>query len=384
MKFNFLYTTLVLATVFLAGCKQGPEYNDVVYITGTETQPTTSFTIDGTSSSMGLTVTSTAKLDEDAKVTMKVDSLLLGAYNKKYNRNYKMLPKGSYELINPEVTIKSGQNMSSQAKLNILSTEDLKEGVTYCVPITITSADGLNVLEPSRTDYIVIDRVTYSKAVNLAGSYYFSIPSFETSSDVSALSAVTMECKVYVNSFCDYNPYISSIMGIEENFLLRFGDVSCDKNQLQLAGGNIGSGRYPMTSTAHFATGQWYHIAVVYNGSTVTLYINGKVDTYATTGGGNVSFNDSYMDGFHIGRSERGRYINGYISEARVWKKALSANELQANVCYVDPTSDGLIAYWRFNGTDQDNLTVKDLTGHGHDAIASGTIQWVENQKCPF
>jgi hypothetical protein len=384
MKLNFIYTAFALALVLLVGCKNGPEYEDVVFITGTESQPTITFTVDGSSASMGLTVTSSAKLEGDAKVSLKVAPELLDAYNKQYNRSYEMLPSGSYQLDNPDVTLKNGQYVSTQAKLSILSTENFKDGVTYCIPITIAQAQGLNVLGASRTTYIVINRVTYSKAVNLAGDYYFSVPSFATSSDVSAMSAMTMECKVYVNSFQDGSPYISSIIGIEENFLLRFGDVSCDKNQLQVAAGTIGGKKYPMTTETHFSTGQWYHLAVVYNGSTSTIYINGKKETYATTSGGTINFNDTYMEGFHIGRSERGRYLDGYISEARVWNKALTPSQLQANVCYVDPTSEGLIAYWRFNGADQDDTTIKDLTGHGHDAISSSPIRWVENQKCPF
>jgi len=377
------FVLLISLPLLITGCQEATEFHDVIYITGTETQPTTKFTIDGPSS-MGLTVTATDKVNSDTKVTLKVQPELLEAYNKANKRSYQVPPEGSYQLTDGDVTIKNGSYLSTQAELSIISTDNFKEGVTYCIPVTITQTNGdMTVLEASRTDYIVINRVLTTKAVNLAGSTYFTIPTFATSPDVAALTALTMECKVYVNSFANYNPYISSVMGIEENFLLRFGDVSCDKSQLQMAGGKVGGKKYPMTTETHFSVGQWYHIAVVYNGNTLTLYINGKQETYATTSGGTINFNDTYMDGFHIGRSERGRYLNGYISEARVWNKALTPNQLQENVCYVDPTSEGLVAYWRFNGEAQ-NGTVLDLTGHGHDAVASGTISWIDGMKCPF
>jgi hypothetical protein len=383
MKTKYLYSVLIAASLLLVCCKKATEFKDVIYITGTETQPTTKFTIDGPSS-MGLTITATDKVVRDTKVSMKVQPELMEAYNKASNRNYQVPPEGSYDLTNGEVTIKKGSYLSTQAELSIISTENFKEGVTYCIPVSITETDGdMSVLEVSRTDYIVINRVLTVKAVNLGGSVYFTVPTFKTSTDVAALSALTMECKVYVNSFQNYNPYISSVMGIEENFLLRFGDVSCDKSQLQLASGTVGGKQYPMTTETHFSTGQWYHIAVVYNGNTLTLYINGKQETYATTSGGVANFNSTYMGGFHIGFSERGRLLNGYISEARLWNKALTPNQLQEGVCYVDPTSAGLLAYWRFNGESQDGK-VLDLTGHGHDAVASGTINWVDGMKCPF
>ncbi len=45
-----------------------------------------------------------------------------------------------------------------------------------------------------------------------------------------------------MNGWKTTSPFISTVMGIEENFLLRFGDVNIDPNQLQLAGGG-----YPAT-----------------------------------------------------------------------------------------------------------------------------------------
>jgi hypothetical protein len=381
--FSGCFVLLISLSVLLNGCKKTTNFNDVILITGTETQPTTRFTIDG-ASSMGLTVTATDKVYRDTKVTLQVQPQLMEAYNKANSRSYQVPPEGSYTLTDGEVTIKNGDYRSTQAKLSIVSTENFKEGVTYCLPVSITQTDGdMMVLEESRTDYIVINRVLTTKAVNLSESTYFTIPTFLTSPDVAALSALTMECKVFVNSFQSYSPFIASVMGIEENFLLRFGDVSCEKNQLQLASGTIGGKQFPMTTATRFSTGQWYHIAVVYNGSTLTIYINGKQETYATTSGGNANFNDRYMGGFHIGFSERGRMLDGYISEARLWNKALTPNQLQEGVCFVNPTSVGLLAYWRFNGESQDEK-VLDLTGHGHDAVASGSIKWIDGMKCPF
>ena len=66
--------------------------------------------------------------------------------------------------------------------------------------------------------------------------------------------------------------------------------------------------------------------------------------------------------------------------------KAVAAQRKQNNINfgYVDPTSEGLVAYWRFNGEVQDGGVVRDETGHGYDATIFGTVQWVDHQKCPF
>ena len=90
---------------------------------------------------------------------------------------------------------------------------------------------------------------------------------------------------------------------------------------------------------------------------------------------------DSSIEGIYVTTPD-GRLLNGSVSEARVWKRSLTANELQNNLCYVDPTSDGLVAYWRFNDADADG-NVTDLTGHGYKAVASRSIVWVPGVRCP-
>jgi hypothetical protein len=51
-------------------------------------------------------------------------------------------------------------------------------------------------------------------------------------------------------------------------------------------------------------------------------------------------------------------------------------------MCYVDPTADGLVAYWRFNGSDA-NGNIPDLTGHGFDAVPNKTMIYADGVKCP-
>src|SRR4029077_7326970 len=130
------------------------------------------------------------------------------------------------------------------------------------------------VLESSRTTYLIIKRTIITQAISLSPNY-FTVPAFQTASTLNSIPKITMECRVFVNQFQTANPFISSVMGIEENFVLRFGDVSVANNQLQLAGGLINTKKYPVTSTTYFLPGKWYHIATVYDGSKISLYVNG-------------------------------------------------------------------------------------------------------------
>ena len=101
-------------------------------------------------------------------------------------------------------------------------------------------------------------------------------------------------------------------------------------------------------------------------------------------------YGTSYGDNngpFAIGYSAGGRHLNGRISEFRVWNVARTPSDLLNHICYVDPKTPGLIAYWRFQGPGDvlEDGSTRDWTGHGYNAVAkSGTPSWVSNHKCPY
>lgn len=398
------YTLLSLLALLLCttGCKEGPEFGDALYMTGTLTSSNIRFLVDG-QSSIGLTVTSTAKSDTDLKIGLKPSPELLDAYNASTGRNCQLPPEGSYTLDGSEVVIEAGKSQSTQVGMSADS-EKLQEGVSYCLPISITSVDGgIKVLENSRTAYVMLTKVIDVKAAYLARNNCFDIPSFgEENSPVRALGQMTLEMKVLPVSFPNTPSNangISSLCGCEENFLFRFGDGAGNPtNRLQFVKGSIGTANHPDQKDHYeswvdkeFETGHWLHFAAVYDGQYLRLYLDGEqIHFVETNNGGTINLAMAYdghlwEDTFAIGRSAGyARFFDGYISECRVWNVARTNAQLEDGICYVDPTSEGLIAYWRFDGEVQDDGTVLDVTGHGHNAKPYRTVQWVDNQKCPF
>ncbi len=94
----------------------------------------------------------------------------------------------------------------------------------------------------------------------------------------------------------------------------------------------------------------WYHLAGVYNGNTVALYINGVAEAVQPAAstlsyGSNNTYN--YMIG---GTSWNNRCWNGAIDEARIWNVARSQAELITGMYNVVSTSStGLVAYYKFD-----------------------------------
>lgn len=378
MKINRI-AMFLLAAAICCGCQKSIEYRDVVFFTGTESSAVTSMYVEGPTS-LGLTVTSSTKVASDMTVGVKIDPDALASFSAAQGIEYQMLPEGSYRLAEDQFLIESGKSVSLPVSFEILSMDDFEDGALYCVPVRLTeTSNGMDILNASRTTYIVINQIITTQGPNLAQQYYISFPTIINNSMFSNMSACTMEIRVLMNSFysASANPGIASVMGVEENFLLRFGDVSCDKNQLQYAGRGAS-----VTSSSHFSPGTWYHIAVVDNGSTLTLYVDGNVEgTVDSSAKSAINLAWDYMNGFHIGFSERGRMMNGIVSEARVWNRALNVIELENNQCYVDPASEGLIGYWRLDELVDGKF--KDLTGNGNDGEPSGNFKWYENIKCP-
>lgn len=393
---------LAAVAIVCASCeKSNADYSDVVYITGTLDNNTIRKGFEG-QDQVDLTLTCTAKTQVAISGTFEAAPELLEAYNKKNGASYVVPPTTAYSIDNATVTIKAGDYISNKAILNIADPSQFEEGKNYCLPIRVKS--DANLLEASTVAYIVFVPIITVDVADINGKPIL-IPGFRNNEAVGHLSQLTMECKVYVNDFCHSNPYISSLMGCEENFLLRFGDVSCDPDQLQLAGGKTGAPdwmnpdkgtAHAMTYPTHFPTKKWCHFACVYDGKEINMYLDGEPMGDPVKATGDISLVWSYDNGtsygdnngpFAIGYSAGGRYLNGYVSEFRVWNVARTPADLLNNICYVDPQSEGLIAYWRFQGASDilSDGSIRDWTGHGYNAVSkNGSPAWVPNHKCPY
>ena len=379
MKQKYLFCFLVVMCVSsFYSCKEPAEYEDVVYITGTENSSKIKLTIDGPQS-IALTATCSEKINQEIDVTFKISPELLEAYNAKMNRNYVMPPAGSYEIDKESVLIKKGSHISDPVKLSITSLKNFKDGESYCIPVSLVSAGGgFSVLESSKTVFVVIEKTIITKAANFTGNDLW-VEKFKTDLAVSNIPALTMECRFKINRFS----WINSVLGIEENFLMRCVDWDEDGNyNVEMGPITVGGNKLFHAAHSDLTPGKWYHVAIVCTGSKTILYIDGELDSEYGGRTGGINLNE--VNNFYLGTSCDARPLNGSMSEARIWKKALTQAEIQDNICYVDPTSEGLLAYWRLDEIQEDG-SVLDVTGHGYNAKRrKGTTNLVDGVRCPF
>lgn len=134
-----------------------------------------------------------------------------------------------------------------------------------------------------------------------------------------------------------------------------------------------------VTSNTIFVQNQWYHVAVVKNASTVTLYVNGEIDNTGTVAANFLSNVDVAIGEFLLnGAPQANYYFKGKMDEISFWSKALSQNEIQTNMNQpLIGNESGLISYYSF---DQENGSIlHDISGNGNDGtlINMDNSDWV-------
>ena len=194
------------------------------------------------------------------------------------------------------------------------------------------------VLLLSQTNqYLHFDKVDDFVILNEAGQY------------VNGATALSLTGWFY----CDELSYGQGYMGF------RVGSGDGEFYLIQLNNGimecrlKTTTGLHEYVSPANTAIPQvWQHFAWIYDGSAITLYVNGAV---IGSSGASVTFSSATVP-FGIGQSILGGfnfYFGGRIDEVSVWDKALSQSEIQD---IMDNELEGneanLQMYYKFNQGD--------------------------------
>ncbi|MGI9106685.1 MAG: FG-GAP-like repeat-containing protein, partial [Pyrinomonadaceae bacterium] len=96
---------------------------------------------------------------------------------------------------------------------------------------------------------------------------------------------------------------------------------------------NFGSGYIPLNSTVNISDGAYHHIAVVRQGATLALYIDGRLDTSGTAADGIVA-NINNSNNFIAGTGSCGEFgqanFTGQLDEIEIFNRAISQTEIQS------------------------------------------------------
>lgn len=400
-----LFSLVVMGVILLlsvAGCdnkdysKDSP-FDNSVYIDAAKVKDMANFTFNNVKQTgeQQISAVLAYPAEQDINVNFQVEPSLASHYNARLESDYAVLDSKFYKFSAQDVVIPAGKVTSEMVTINFFNLTELEIDETYLLPVTIKQvSDGMGTLDGSKTIcYIVRRSSAITTAVSLANNY-FEVPGFEAGSPtadvVNGLKQLTFEAVIRVNRF-DPLTEISTIMGIEQYCLFRFGDSGFPRQQLQFAANEI---KFPKADDGKLLQpGEWYHVAVTYDteAKTVAIYVDGKEQSRMENYGKGEPINlgkqikGDFM--FKIGHSygepeDMSRQLNGEICEVRIWNVVRSQEEIYKNMYDVTPTTPGLKAYWKFNEGNGNN-TAKDFTGNGNDAVAYTDAVWPSGIEVP-
>lgn len=318
--------------------------------------------------------------NRDINIEYVVDESLVGQFNKAYYEDAIILTKEHYDIPEAKDIIVASTVESIGKTINFKLLGELDTEKVYVLPVCIQSQD-LGILDSSRVQYFVFKGAALINVVpSMVKNYFYSQNAFPKGEVLENLqNAITMECLVNANSFLNEGKsFISTVMGIEGHFLLRFGDAGFPQGQLQVA---TSAGNAPDANDAfQIPTKQWVHLAVTYSkpGNAIKVYINGDLQSSTIKNIASINLNRTGIDGFQIGRSyEDSRYFDGLMSEIRIWNIERTQDEIKNNFYGVDPETSGLVAYWK--GDEGEGTLLHDYAnGNNLQSPAKDGVTWVK------
>ena len=166
----------------------------------------------------------------------------------------------------------------------------------------------------------------------------------------------------------------TSASGVSYGF--KFGDTEATAQNITFVLGNTGTGDPDYSATAADKTleaNQWSHIACVWSGTTMRIYVNGiAADDTGTFSSANIRETD---DPIAFGMNEPfSVYFEGVMDEVRLWSTARSESDIKNYMCRkLTGSETNLEGYWRL---DEDSATLcGDTSGNGYGGSISNALR---------
>lgn len=321
----------------------------------------------------------------ETKFTVEFDEAALKKYNEDNFTNYKLLPTTNYEMPTKEITFQDGESLSGDVNINVKPfTQEQKDNADkFALPLKLVSKDGKKaVLNSGGSMMMLFDKVVRQAVPTYSAWCPFQ---FKMKEDFNA-TQWTVEFCVNINKLGEKVGEMNNqqlLCGWGDNdgeIFSRFGDAPIEGNRM-----NIKAQGGQLNSSTQFAPNKWYHVAIVSNGTSLRLYVNGVLDKTEAVAGKPVHIRaDNWWFGNHD--DERFQYLkaNVKVSELRIWTKALSQPQIANNMYGADKSADGLYAYFKLNeGQGNDFKDAREDSGNvGFKAsFGDNSVQWEQDVR---
>lgn len=368
---------MALGALLLTGCNDA-EYDTLsnqAYILQTNTNANSSLKL--TVGAEVATTTVNVRLSDVANVESRYrlvyDTAVVNEYNRLNETPYVSLPQESFSLSSEETTIEAGASVSTPITLTVPPySEALKaSGKKYAIGFRLENTSGNASVLPSGSKIVyILDQVVIQPVVVLDQSHYVS------QNLVKNYPLTEWTVEMNINKHILYTEVgrgnNQAIFGAgPDEIYIRFGDAPIEGNRLQ-----IKTQGTQMNSLALFNEHTWYHLAFVCTGTKLYLYVNGQLDNSMDLPGKTTNVNS-----INICSPSTYWLGNAMYSEVRFWQRARSQAEIANNMYACDPTTPGLITYYKMN--EGEGYSFRDASGNGNNAETNGQAvpEWVQDVR---
>ena len=368
---------MALGALLLTGCNDA-EYDTLsnqAYILQTNTNANSSLKL--TVGAEVATTTLNVRLSDVANVESRYrlvyDTAVVNEYNRLNETPYASLPQESFSLSSEETTIEAGTSVSTPITLTVPPySEALKaSGKKYAIGFRLENTSGNASVLPSGSKIVyILDQVVIQPVVVLDQSHYVS------QNLVKNYPLTEWTVEMNINKHVLYTEVgrgnNQAIFGaVPDEIYIRFGDTPIEGNRLQ-----IKTQGTQMNSLALFNEHTWYHLAFVCTGTKLYLYVNGQLDNSMDLPGKTTNVNS-----INICSPSTYWLGNAMYSEVRFWQRARSQAEIANNMYACDPTTPGLITYYKMN--EGEGYSFRDASGNGNNAETNGQAvpEWIQDVR---
>lgn len=368
---------MALGAQLLTGCNDA-EYDTLsnqAYILQTNTNANSSLKL--TVGAEVATTTVNVRLSDVANVESRYrlvyDTAVVNEYNRLNETPYVSLPQESFSLSSEETTIEAGASVSTPITLTVPPySEALKaSGKKYAIGFRLENTSGNASVLPSGSKIVyILDQVVIQPVVVLDQSHYVS------QNLVKNYPLTEWTVEMNINKHVLYTEVgrgnNQAIFGAgPDEIYIRFGDAPIEGNRLQ-----IKTQGTQMNSLALFNEHTWYHLAFVCTGTKLYLYVNGQLDNSMDLPGKTTNVNN-----INICSPSTYWLGNAMYSEVRFWQRARSQAEIANNMYACDPTTPGLITYYKMN--EGEGYSFRDASGNGNNAETNGQAvpEWIQDVR---
>lgn len=368
---------MALGALLLTGCNDA-EYDTLsnqAYILQTNTNANSSLKL--TVGAEVATTTLNVRLSDVANVESRYrlvyDTAVVNEYNRLNETPYASLPQESFSLSSEETTIEAGASVSTPITLTVPPySEALKaSGKKYAIGFRLENTSGNASVLPSGSKIVyILDQVVIQPVVVLDQRHYVS------QNLVKNYPLTEWTVEMNINKHVLYTEVgrgnNQAIFGAgPDEIYIRFGDAPIEGNRLQ-----IKTQGTQMNSLALFNEHTWYHLAFVCTGTKLYLYVNGQLDNSMDLPGKTTNVNS-----INICSPSTYWLGNAMYSEVRFWQRARSQAEIANNMYACDPTTPGLITYYKMN--EGEGYSFRDASGNGNNAETNGQAvpEWIQDVR---